>query len=257
MHITLYLKAIDKDFIRVPRANLHLFQSLIYNVLPSEQAAFLHDEDYVVKGKHLKLFAMSWPISEKSPEFEERAIKFSSPVKIVISTPNLEVTGGITSNILSRERLRIGNNAVICSRVEAEQQTVTKNFMTVKTLSPVTCYSKTERNGKPYAQYYDPDSQEFEDLIYKNLLLKFQALTPEKTPPTEKVKVIPIGDLYERLSRFSEKAPFPIIGWYGNFRLEGPKELLQIALDTGIGAKNSGGWGCITKNEELGVRSEE
>ena len=67
MHITLYFKATDGDFIRVPRANLHLFQALIYNVLPPEHASFLHDEGYMIKGKHLKLFAMSWPITEKTP----------------------------------------------------------------------------------------------------------------------------------------------------------------------------------------------
>ena len=31
------------------------------------------------------------------------------------------------------------------------------------------------------------------------------------------------------------------------FRLEGPQELLQIALDCGLGAKNSAGWGCVTR----------
>ena len=250
MHITLYFKATEQDFIRVPKANLHLFQSLLYNVFPPEHASFLHDEGYVVKGKHLKLFAMSWPISEKAPEFEERAIKFPSPVKLVISTPNRNLVDGITGSILRGERLRIGNNAVICSKVEAEQQVVTKNSVVVDTLSPVTCYTKTERNGKPYTLYYDPDNQEFENLIYNNLLLKFQALNPEKPIPHGRVSVTPIGNLYERLSRFSEKAPFPVIGWSGKFRIEGPKELLQIALDTGIGAKNSGGWGCITKEEE-------
>ena len=249
MHITLYFKATDGDFIRVPRANLHLFQALIYNVLPPEHASFLHDEGYMIKGKHLKLFAMSWPITEKTPVFEERAIRFPSPVKIVISTPILDTMDGITGSILKSGALRIGNNTVLCSKVEAEQQTATKNFMTVKTLSPVTCYTKTERNGKPYTQYHNPDEQEFENLIYNNLILKFQALNPGKSIPKGRVIVTPVGNLYERLSRFSEKAPFPVIGWSGKFRLEGPRELLQIALDSGIGAKNSGGWGCITMAE--------
>ena len=249
MHITFYFNAAERDFIRVPRANLHLFQALIYNVMPKEHASFLHDEGYLIKGKHLKLFAMSWPISETQPTFEENAIRFPSPVKIVISTPILDIIDGITGSILKSGVLRIGNNAVTCSKVEAEQQKVTKNFITVNTLSPVTCYTKTERNGKPYTQYYNHDEQEFENLIYNNLILKFQALNPEKMLPKGRVTVTSIGDLYERLSRFSEKAPFPVIGWSGKFRLKGPAELLQIALDSGIGAKNSGGWGCITKVE--------
>lgn len=247
MHISLYFKAVDRNFIRVPRANLHLFQALIYNILPPEHASFLHDGGYSVKGKHLKLFAMSWPISDKAPEFEEHAIRFPSPVKIVISTPIFGTMSGVTDSVLKSDILRLGNNAVVCSKVEAEQQVVTNNSVTVKTLSPVTCYSKTERNGKPYTLYHNPDEPEFEELIYNNLLLKFQAINPEKTIPQGKVTVTPIGDLYERLSRFSEKTPFPVVGWSGKFRLKGPRELLQTALDSGIGAKNSGGWGCIIK----------
>lgn len=247
MHITFYFSAAERDFIRVPRANLHLFQALIYNILPEEYASFLHKEGYLIKGKHLKLFAMSWPISQTPPAFEENAIRFPSPVKIVISTPIFNIIDNIIGRTFKSGALRIGNNAVICSKVETEQQTVTNNFVTVNTLSPVTCYTKTERSGKPYTVYYNPDEQEFENLIYNNLVLKFQVLKPEQTLPKGRVTVTPIGDLYERLSRFSEKAPFPVIGWSGKFRLEGPSELLQIALDSGIGAKNSGGWGCITK----------
>lgn len=251
MHITLYFNAANGDFIRVPRANLHLFQALIYSVLPPDHASFLHDEGYGAYGRHLKLFAMSWPISETPPEFEERAIRFPSPVKIVISTPIPETAEGITVSILKSGRLRIGNNPVICSKFEAEQQTVTGNSIIVKTLSPITCYAKTERGGKPYTLYYNPDQQEFENLIYNNLILKFQALNPEKPLPHGRVAVTPIGNLYERLSRFKEKASFPVVGWSGKFLLEGPKELLQIALDSGIGSKNSGGWGCLTKEKVL------
>ena len=50
----------EDAFIRVPRSNLHLFQSLIYSVLPPDRAAFLHDEGYPVDGRRMKLFAMSW-----------------------------------------------------------------------------------------------------------------------------------------------------------------------------------------------------
>ena len=44
---------------------------------------------------------------------------------------------------------------------------------------------------------------------------------------------------------FKEDNSFPIKGWEGRFKLKGPKELLQVALDCGLGAKNSLGFGCI------------
>ncbi|MDN5319388.1 MAG: CRISPR-associated endoribonuclease Cas6, partial [Thermovirga sp.] len=37
-----------------------------------------------------------------------------------------------------------------------------------------------------------------------------------------------------------------------DFVLKGPKELLSVALDAGIGVKNSAGWGCVTLFERKG-----
>ena len=47
------------------------------------------------------------------------------------------------------------------------------------------------------------------------------------------------------MALFDAKLSCPIKGWAGDFRLEGPEELLQTALDCGLGAKNSSGWGCV------------
>jgi len=34
-------------------------------------------------------------------------------------------------------------------------------------------------------------------------------------------------------------------GWHCVLGLEGPRDLLQLALDAGLGSKNSQGWGCV------------
>jgi len=36
-----------------------------------------------------------------------------------------------------------------------------------------------------------------------------------------------------------------IVGWEGLFRIEGEGEILKVALESGLGAKNSAGFGCI------------
>ena len=249
MHVTLWFTAVKPNeegaFIRVPRANLHLFQSLLYAVLPPERASFLHDEGYSVDGRRIKLFAMSWPIAAGEPVFEERAIRFPLPVRLVVSSPVSGTLDGIAGGALDSGVLRIGNNSVRCGYVEAALQRVNGRSVTVRTLSPITCYSQTERNGCPFTVYHEPDQQEFEDSISNNLALKFRALYPDREPPGGKVRVTALGDVYERISRFKENSKFPIKGWTGRFRLDGPRELLQVAVDCGLGAKNSAGWGCV------------
>ncbi len=245
MHITLWL---DGDLpVRVPLANLHLFQSLLYKALPPERAAFLHDEGYRVDGRRMKLFAMSWPIADQTPLFEETHIVFSLPLRLVVSTPVGATLDGIASGVLSAEELRIGNNTVRCVRVEARQEEALSDSLTVRTLSPITCYEQVERSGKPYTLYFNPRQNDFSVSVGNNLIRKFRALYPERPRPKGVVKVTPLGEPRERIASFSQETSFPIKGWWGSFRLEGPRELLQVGLDCGLGAKNSAGWGCVTQ----------
>ena len=246
MHITLHLNG-DNQFLRVPSANLHLFQSLLYKILPPEQAAFLHKEGYPVDGRAMKLFAMSWPISASVPSFEQNTIRFPLPIRLVVSTPVETTFDGFASGALSAETVRVGNNILRCEKIEAIQQYADGDELTVRTLSPVTCYDQVERFGKPYTIYFSPQQKDFGVLLSNNLVRKFKALFPDRTPPDLPVTIEPLGRPVERIARFSSEVSFPIKGWFGRFRLKGPKELLQIALDCGIGAKNSAGWGCVTK----------
>ena len=250
MHITLWFDAPRPKpgaYIRVPRANLHLFQSLLYAVLPPDRAAFLHNEGYLVGGRRLKLFAMSWPMAASLPVFEERAIRFPLPVRLVVSTPVTATLDGIAGGVLTARELRIGNNKVVCERVSAEQQRAAGERLMVRTLSPITCYTQVEREGRPFTVYLEPDDKDFEYSIHNNLLRKFRALYPDREPPEGTVSITYVGDVYEKAARFREDSSFPIKGWMGRFLLEGPEELLQVALDCGLGAKNSSGWGCVAR----------
>ena len=246
MHITLWFTG-DGGRIRVPRSNLHLFQSMLYAVLPPERAAFLHDEGYRVDGRRMKLFAMSWPIAAERPTFEENAILFPLPVRLVVSTPVTDTMDGIAGGALNAGDLRLGNNVVRCERIEAEQQRVEGEALTVRTLSPITCYDQAERNGRPYTVYFSPYQRDFAISAHNNLVRKFRALFPDRAVPEGMVRIAPVGRVLERVAIFSPESSFPVKGWSGRFRLEGPQELLQVALDCGLGAKNSAGWGCVTR----------
>ena len=82
---------------------------------------------------------------------------------------------------------------------------------------------------------------------HNNLVRKFRALFPDRAVPEGTVRISLVGRVLERVAIFSPKSSFPVKGWSGRFRLEGPQEILQVALDCGLGAKNSGGWGYMTR----------
>ena len=246
MHITFSFSAHDNSSIRLPSANLHLFQSMLYSLLPHEQASQLHDEGYDSDGRRMKLFAMGWPVASSRPQFGEDTIIFPLPLTLTVSTPVKELIAGFSGGAMSRDDIRIGNNHLICSGIEKTEHTVSSGTVIIRTLSPVTCYHSTERNGRNYTKYFSPYDKEFQNGIHANLLRKFRLLNPEKDIPEDSFSITPLGRLKEKVSMFEKGGLFPVKGWWGKFSLEGNSEILQTAIDCGLGSKNSSGWGCIT-----------
>lgn len=68
---------------------------------------------------------------------------------------------------------------------------------------------------------------------------------PDCQLPDRIMKIKPLGKAVEYISKFSAGSLLPIKGWGEKFELSGSKELLQIGVDCGLGAKNDGGFGCI------------
>ena len=246
MHITMLFNSHESKVLKVPLSNLHLFQSLLYKLLPAEHASFLHNEGYVVDGHPMKLFAMSWPSSLKHPKFRDDSIEFEFPVSLTVSTPVAPTLDGIATGALLNEKLHIGANTIVCEKVEVRQMTAAAEKITLRTLSPITCYTQMQRqDGRKYTVYFSPREKDFSESVHNNLIRKFKALYPNNDVPQGLVQIAMLGAPQERIAKFINKNPFPIKGWEGRFSLSGPKELLQVGIDCGLGAKNSSGWGCV------------
>lgn len=231
---------------RIPRVNLHLFQAMLYNLLPRAFARFLHDRGFESDNRHFKLFAFSWPRGEGKTLFIDDNLVFKPPIRITIATPIRHTISGIADGVLGNPAIRVGNNMLFCSGISLRNPKVEKDEISVYTLSPVTCYSTLYKiTGEPYTVYHSPSETPFSEQIHANLARKFTVLNNEMPLPEGKVSLVPSGNIREQIARFRPDDPRPIKGWWGRFILRGPKELLQTALDCGLGAKNSAGFGCI------------
>jgi CRISPR-associated endoribonuclease Cas6 len=246
MKVEIILSAIGTNEVVLPRINLNILQSFVYSIFSPERARFLHDSGYQYQNRKFKLFTFSWLVGKKK-RIEEKHIVFQSPVKLVLSSPLTPVLEDLASGALNKEQMRLGNNNLICNSVKVFREPETTEDMRVKALSPITCYSTMyKKDGTPYTVYYSPFEEEFKEQIHNNLVKKFSLVFPEKNLPESKVVIKPIGKPRLQVALFRADDPRPIKGWWGNFRLTGPKELLSVAIDAGLGAKNSSGWGCVT-----------
>ena len=246
MQINLTFDSVDDGTIRLSRINLYLLQAMIYKIMPDDLSEFLHDKGYQYEKRTFKLFTYSWLKGKTKCVFDDQFIYFTPPLKLTVTSPISKILEGIANGSLTNQQIRIGNTELECTSVIVVKNEVKGASVVVRTLSPVTCFSTLYRpEGSPYTVYHDPREELFQEHITENLKKKFSLICPEKKVPDEPVSFQPIGNPRQQVARFRPDDPRPIKGWWGKFRLNGPRELLQVALDAGLGAKNSAGFGCV------------
>jgi len=87
-----------------------------------------------------------------------------------------------------------------------------------------------------------PGESRFHSLIKENLKKKTIAFGME--PLDGNISIEPIGKIVQKIITYKG---IVIKGSEGRFRLKTNENMLNMALNSGLGSKNSQGFGCITK----------
>lgn len=231
----------------------YLIQSAIYATLDNTFAEFLHYIGFDGGGRRFKLFTFSRLAGEYIFNSETGEITFTSPVKLVVSSPVDKFCESLMNGILAKDSLRIGKNNLRIQSVRAERPLLvdeknenSKKQVHVKTLSPVVAYSTMLRpEGIKYTCFFQPGESEFSRLVNENLRKKYQALYGAVSPEGE----VEIKSLRQPKLQIIKYKNFVIKSYSGTFAMSGPAPLIQLAVDAGLGAKNSMGFGLLEIKE--------
>ena len=136
--------------------------------------------------------------------------------------------------------VRLGENLVSVEQISLGDTRIYESAVTVRTLSPITVYV-TEDNG--HTTYFTPDDPRFYTAICSNARRKWLSAYGSEEGFDLKVTALPDRHFTRRATRF--KTTF-ITAWHGCFRLEGSPRTLDFLYQTGLGAKNSQGFGLFT-----------
>ncbi len=140
-----------------------------------------------------------------------------------------------------KDNIYLGTNTTIISRIEFINQVIGEKEI-VAAMSPITVYSTlTSYENVKKTYYYNPAEKEFPNNIRKNLINKYHSFY-DKLPDNDEFNVRPIDRYKERIVNYKN---FIIKGYTGKFEIEGSKELMEMAFCTGLGSKNSQGFGNI------------
>lgn len=241
IHLEMFFRA-KSEIVILPINYNYLLQAAIYHSIDAELATFLHEKGYTDGSRAFKLFSFSLLQGIYQMDKVKKTIAFEGELKLIVSSPLQDFCQSLVNILLTKGRLRLGAQELEIEKVNVRQYQVRENQVTVKTLSPAVLYSTLLRpDGRKYTAYFQPGEADYARLFNENLHKKYRAFSGGEGPAGE-VEVRPLGLQRMRIINYKDTV---IKGYAGKLLLSGPKELLQLAVDGGIGSKNSQGFGCV------------
>jgi CRISPR-associated endoribonuclease Cas6 len=242
MRISVILEA-EREII-LPIQYNHILQGFLYeNLSDKDYREFLHHTGYREGRKTFRLFTYSRLLGKFRLNQKLGQISFQPPVEIIISSAVEQFITDLAETLIKSDSNLLGNN-----RVEVKSISVHKNVQfgpetRIKMLSPVVAYTTLHNDDLKYTYYLSPWKKQFIDIVRNNLLAKHEVIHGY-IPDNQELSIIPNGNQEKKFEKILNYKGTVIKGYAGIYWLKGSPELIKVAYDTGLGSKNSQGFGC-------------
>lgn len=225
------------DGLCLPLSYRQYVQAMIYHVLRQEDSysAALHDGGEVYDGRRFKLFTFGQ--LEGRYAVQNGQIRFFDRVTLEIRSIRDDLLFRLLREFYVGRRIRLKDNLLTVVKCGLENRRISAREITIYTKSPIVAYI-TERDGK--TTFFSPGEEMFYSLVVTNARRKRQSFYGA----ADDLTVTPVENAVWRkqVTRFKDTR---ITAWDGRFRLSGSEEMLNFLYHTGLGAKNSQGFGMF------------
>jgi len=243
MQLTIFFTAPGP--VSIPVQYGHLLQGLIYRQMDNPALrSFLHEHGFALEKRRFKLFTFSRLMAEEvTYERSSSRLLLTPPLRLMICSPVPFILQELGTGFLREGQVRLGAAHLEVKEMATAAPKVKQGFIRVQMLSPVVVYSTLAGvDGRHYTYYYSPFETRFIELVANNLAKK-HLLVYGRPVSLDGFDIRParVGDRDLKVTYYKETV---VKGWMGQYELRGDPDLLQVALDAGLGAKNSQGYGC-------------
>lgn len=227
----------------------YMVQSSIYQLLSYDargKGKKLHDEGAYYYNRVYKLFTFGRLHGDL--RIDGKKIIFMSRISLEIRSLDKDIVNILSENI-DKYGLYLGENYLEPYRLILKETDLEGNKIKIKMDSPITVY-RTDENKKTI--YYTPWDGEFYNRINDNLKRKYEAAHKVKLSAEQFLKIEPqkISDRDKVITKYKG---FYIVGWTGEYQLQGENKLLRFLYDTGLGSKNAQGFGMFRIIDDEGT----
>lgn len=225
--------------ITLPIASNSIIQGLIYNALRSDSSFsfYLHERGTFSSGHNYKLFNFS-EIKGRY-RVENKTIIYTSPISITIRSCKAYFIQLLLSVFTIGKEIMLHNNRVTVANIKLFDEIIYSEKIKVRTLSPITVYV-TDNSG--HTMYYSPEDKDFYDGITRNAHRKFIGFFGNEDGFALQITPCAGKCFIKRATRFKDTF---ITAWHGEFELTGSIKTLNFLYNTGLGSKNSQGFGMF------------
>lgn len=223
----------------------HLVQGMLYHGMDNPLLSrYLHEQGFQFEKRTFKLFTFSRLMGQKVHfNHTKKRLLLSPPLRLVVCSPIPFILQELGTGLLRQGKVRIGQTWLNVKEIATTQPHVETDRIQVRMLSPMAVYSTLPTaDGRKYTYYYSPFEPKFNQIAGANLLKKHLLVHGE--PPLSELFTIRPLQVTEKDHKITRYKGFIVKGWMGTYELQGDPNLLEIALTTGLGAKNSQGYGC-------------
>lgn len=217
----------------------HILQSIIYKAVGSmpDYGDFLHNEGYSIDKRQYRMFQFS----QLSGDYyiQDRTIIFRSYVEFEVRSPE-PLLIRLLGEYFWNHGVRFGETICRDIRMELYDYMVEETKLRIRMKSPMTVYSTDHENGRIY--YYNPEEEEFYQRLNENFFRKYQAYYGVE--PISMLEIQKKGDKIPKKFVTRYQGSY-ITAWYGMYELSGERKYLDFLYQTGLGSKNSQGFGMF------------
>ena len=188
--------------------------------------------------KGFKFFTFS-ELKAPKRKVSEKGIFIKNKAYFLVSSPKNEIISSFISGLLEKPEIKIAKTKLTVENVEILKAPQFNSITTFSTLSPVVVRTAKEENGKLKTIDLLPNEEKFYENLKKNLVRKYETLYNEKRDNIDFEKPLSTKPKRIRIKNTHHRATHMVI------KAKGDSELLKLAYETGLGEKNSMGFGMV------------
>ncbi len=240
MRIT--LKFDVQNTLTLPKSYQRIVQGFIYEKIRGTAfSEFLHNEGFGDTRK-FKLFTFSLLKGPYTYNPKNHTVTFSDYFYLEIASVVEDFIHQLTDAVVEEDSTSLNGCPIKLREYHYQSLQIYSDSIDIEMVSPITVYKTYQEDGRSKTMYFAPEEEAFAQYINENFQRKFQAVYSVKNTPSIRIQPINVNKKDKLVMKYKHHV---VIAYKGQYRLQGHPDHLDFLYRTGLGSKNSMGFGMF------------